>query len=129
RRRPCHPRAGSITPQLGSAPGVGTESLVLALGRPSRFGASRIGLLDLLFPCAAGSRELVCARIASISRKELMSRPVSETEARPHEDTDVIPEVAVRLEAVHKRFADVVAVDGVTLDVNQGEFFSVLGPS
>ena len=58
-----------------------------------------------------------------------MSRPDSDTEARPHEANPVIPDVAVRLEAVHKRFADVVAVDGVTLDVNQGEFFSVLGPS
>ena len=37
--------------------------------------------------------------------------------------------VAVRLEAVVKRYADVVAVDGVDLDVRDGEFFSMLGPS
>jgi ABC-type Fe3+/spermidine/putrescine transport system ATPase subunit len=37
--------------------------------------------------------------------------------------------VAVRLAGVRKRFADVVAVDGVDLDVYQGEFFSLLGPS
>jgi putative spermidine/putrescine transport system ATP-binding protein len=37
--------------------------------------------------------------------------------------------VAVRLEAVVKRFGDVVAVDGVDLDVREGEFFSMLGPS
>ena len=37
--------------------------------------------------------------------------------------------VAVRLEAVEKRFGDVVAVDGVDLDVRDGEFFSMLGPS
>jgi putative spermidine/putrescine transport system ATP-binding protein len=37
--------------------------------------------------------------------------------------------IAVRLERVVKRFGDVVAVDGVDLDVRQGEFFSMLGPS
>jgi putative spermidine/putrescine transport system ATP-binding protein len=37
--------------------------------------------------------------------------------------------VAVRLEAVGKRFGDVVAVDGIDLDVRDGEFFSMLGPS
>ena len=37
--------------------------------------------------------------------------------------------IAVRLEGVVKRFGDVVAVDGVDLDVRQGEFFSMLGPS
>jgi len=38
-------------------------------------------------------------------------------------------DVAVRLEGVVKRFGDVVAVDGVDLDVREGEFFSMLGPS
>jgi putative spermidine/putrescine transport system ATP-binding protein len=37
--------------------------------------------------------------------------------------------VAVRLEAVEKRFGDVAAVDGIDLDVRDGEFFSMLGPS
>jgi putative spermidine/putrescine transport system ATP-binding protein len=37
--------------------------------------------------------------------------------------------VAVRLEHVVKRFGDVVAVDGIDLDVQEGEFFSMLGPS
>jgi putative spermidine/putrescine transport system ATP-binding protein len=36
---------------------------------------------------------------------------------------------AVRLERVEKRYGDVVAVDGVDLDVRDGEFFSMLGPS
>jgi putative spermidine/putrescine transport system ATP-binding protein len=36
---------------------------------------------------------------------------------------------AVRLEGVRKRFDDVVAVDGVDLEVAEGEFFSMLGPS
>ena len=37
--------------------------------------------------------------------------------------------VAVRMAGVRKRFADVVAVDGVDLEVREGEFFSMLGPS
>ncbi|MBI2236985.1 MAG: ABC transporter ATP-binding protein [Actinobacteria bacterium] len=37
--------------------------------------------------------------------------------------------IAVRFEGVRKRFGDVVAVDGVDLDVHEGEFFSLLGPS
>ncbi len=36
---------------------------------------------------------------------------------------------AVALRGVHKRFGDVVAVDGVDLDIVDGEFFSMLGPS
>jgi putative spermidine/putrescine transport system ATP-binding protein len=36
---------------------------------------------------------------------------------------------AVRFESVTKRYADVVAVDGIDLDVRDGEFFSMLGPS
>jgi putative spermidine/putrescine transport system ATP-binding protein len=36
---------------------------------------------------------------------------------------------AVRLEGVMKAFGDVVAVDGIDLDVRDGEFFSMLGPS
>jgi putative spermidine/putrescine transport system ATP-binding protein len=37
--------------------------------------------------------------------------------------------VAVRLTAVRKLFGDVVALDGVNLDIRDGEFFSLLGPS
>jgi putative spermidine/putrescine transport system ATP-binding protein len=36
---------------------------------------------------------------------------------------------AVRLDGVVKRFGDVVAVDGIDLEVREGEFFSLLGPS
>jgi putative spermidine/putrescine transport system ATP-binding protein len=38
-------------------------------------------------------------------------------------------DVAVRLDRIVKRFGEVVAVDGVSLDVREGEFFSMLGPS
>jgi putative spermidine/putrescine transport system ATP-binding protein len=45
-------------------------------------------------------------------------------------DVEPVPTThAVRLEGVVKRFGDVVAVDGVDLDVREGEFFSMLGPS
>ena len=37
--------------------------------------------------------------------------------------------VAVLLDGVVKRFGDVTAVDGVHLEVREGEFFSMLGPS
>ena len=37
--------------------------------------------------------------------------------------------VAVRLENVTKRFGDFVAVEGLSLDIYEGEFFSLLGPS
>ena len=42
-------------------------------------------------------------------------------------DREQIP--LVRFEAVSKRFADVTAVDAVSLDIFQGEFFALLGPS
>ena len=38
-------------------------------------------------------------------------------------------DVDVRLERVTKRFSDVVAVDDLSLEIGQGEFFSLLGPS
>jgi spermidine/putrescine transport system ATP-binding protein len=40
-----------------------------------------------------------------------------------------VPQVDVRLDHVTKRFAEVVAVDDLSLDINRGEFFSLLGPS
>ncbi len=40
-----------------------------------------------------------------------------------------MPEIDVRLERVSKLFADVAAVDDLSLDIAEGEFFSMLGPS
>ncbi len=40
-----------------------------------------------------------------------------------------MPEIDVRLERVTKRFGDVAAVDDMSLDIAEGEFFSMLGPS
>ena len=39
------------------------------------------------------------------------------------------PSVAIRLRGLTRRFGDVVAVDGVDLDVFDGEFLTLLGPS
>ncbi len=39
------------------------------------------------------------------------------------------PEIDVRLERVTKQFHEVVAVDDLSLDIQRGEFFSMLGPS
>src|SRR5712691_9112268 len=38
-------------------------------------------------------------------------------------------DVDVRLDRVTKRFGEMVAVDDLTLEIDQGEFFSLLGPS
>jgi putrescine transport system ATP-binding protein len=43
--------------------------------------------------------------------------------------TDPAARPLVRFDAVSKRFAGVTAVDGVSLDIYQGEFFALLGPS
>jgi len=40
-----------------------------------------------------------------------------------------VPEADVRLERVTKRFGDVTAVDDLSLDIPEGQFFSLLGPS
>jgi len=39
------------------------------------------------------------------------------------------PVPAVRLERIEKRYGDVTAVDGIDLEIADGEFFSMLGPS
>ena len=43
--------------------------------------------------------------------------------------TDTGSDVAVELAGVTKRFGEFVAVDDLTLDIYEGEFFSLLGPS
>ena len=40
-----------------------------------------------------------------------------------------MPDIDVRLERVTKAFGDAVAVDDLSLDISEGEFFSMLGPS
>ena len=50
-------------------------------------------------------------------------------DARRDDAKAVAPSVAVAMRGVTKRFVGVVAVDDVDLDVEAGEFFSMLGPS
>jgi spermidine/putrescine transport system ATP-binding protein len=40
-----------------------------------------------------------------------------------------LAEIDVRLDRVTKQFGDMVAVDDISLDISEGEFFSMLGPS
>src|SRR3954449_5710662 len=40
-----------------------------------------------------------------------------------------LAEPDIRLVGVRKRFGDVVAVDGVDIEIQRGEFFTMLGPS
>jgi len=47
----------------------------------------------------------------------------------PHEGLPLAEQPDVRLDRVTKRFHDVTAVDNLTLDIEAGEFFSLLGPS
>jgi spermidine/putrescine transport system ATP-binding protein len=53
------------------------------------------------------------------------------TTERPSEEIQRGPEgrVAVELSGVTKRFGEFVAVDDLTLEIREGEFFSLLGPS
>ncbi len=52
------------------------------------------------------------------------SEPVAGTSRRP-----TLAPAEIRLIDLQKRFGDVRAVDGVSIDVRPGEFFSLLGPS
>jgi spermidine/putrescine transport system ATP-binding protein len=54
---------------------------------------------------------------------------VEERVAAPNETGGASAAPDVRLEAVTKRFDDVVAVDELTLEVPRGSFFALLGPS
>ncbi len=71
------------------------------------------------------------ARAVRLSRPSHACRGSNLVQAAPEQPVvdDSQSGVAVRLDGVVKRFGDVVAVDGVDLDVREGEFFSMLGPS
>src|ERR1700751_462679 len=53
--------------------------------------------------------------------------PPTRGQTTPPRAAEVAP--ALRLENVRKTYGVVVAVDGLTLDVRAGEFFTMLGPS
>jgi spermidine/putrescine transport system ATP-binding protein len=58
--------------------------------------------------------------------KGLKGRHVEERPPQAREDAQ---KVAVQLSGITKRFGEFVAVDDLTLDIYEGEFFSLLGPS
>ncbi len=55
--------------------------------------------------------------------------PVEPTLFRGRRDRKLGDSLAVHLEGVTKRFGEHKAVDNITLDIRDGEFFSLLGPS
>jgi spermidine/putrescine transport system ATP-binding protein len=61
-----------------------------------------------------------------VEERRITERPPEEVE---DPSQDVERTVAVELSAVTKRFGEFVAVDDLTLDIYEGEFFSLLGPS
>jgi len=61
-----------------------------------------------------------------VEERRISERPPQEVESTGR---DVERAVAVKLSAVTKRFGEFVAVDDLSLDIYEGEFFSLLGPS
>jgi spermidine/putrescine transport system ATP-binding protein len=61
-----------------------------------------------------------------VEERRIAERPPEEVE---DPSQDVERTVAVELSAVTKRFGEFIAVDELTLDIYEGEFFSLLGPS
>src|SRR4051812_23742654 len=66
----------------------------------------------------------VTGRIGYRPRAVYIPRPFPENPSRTMEN-----EFSIRAVGVSKRFGAVAAVDGVSLDIRRGEFFSLLGPS
>ena len=52
-----------------------------------------------------------------------------ETKQGARGQTSERPAPALRLQGIRKNYGPVIAVDGVDLDVHEGEFFTLLGPS
>lgn len=72
-----------------------------------------------------GAEHEVPSAVAQL-RKGQMSAPESRTEAAPR---GAATETVVALDGVSKRYGEVTALDGVSLEVRHGEFFGILGPN
>src|ERR671933_969186 len=59
----------------------------------------------------------------------MLSPPVRHNPPHDRPEGFALADIDVRLERVSKLFGDVAAVDDVSLDIAEGEFFSLLGPS
>ena len=68
---------------------------------------------------AGGGRAIIAAPV-SLQERTSEERPLSARNGG---------ELAVRLAGVRKSYGDVVAVDGIDLEIASGEFFTLLGPS
>ena len=58
-----------------------------------------------------------------------MPSPGNSRSSRSEERPYAVPDVDVRLVQVTKQYGDMLAVDHIDLEVRDGEFFSLLGPS
>src|SRR5690242_20491821 len=66
-------------------------------------------------------RRGTCTPCSSANRMDAM--------AEDHPTPQATPDSDIRLERVTKQFADVVAVDDLSLEIERGSFFAMLGPS
>ncbi|BDH05991.1 ATP-binding cassette domain-containing protein [Streptomyces seoulensis] len=77
-------------------------------------------------PVPAGASTGQVPAAAHQLRKGEMSAPDSRTEPAP---SGTGTETVVALDGVSKRYGEVTALDGVSLEVRHGEFFGILGPN
>ena len=80
-------------------------------------------------PLTLSSETPACSDVGRDQLGWLAAIPLRGTQELADERRRNVPAVAVRLAQVVKRFGDVAAVDGINLEIRDGEFFSLLGPS
>jgi len=59
-----------------------------------------------------------------------MNRPLAKSEANKPETNALLPaRPAIRISDLHRHFGDLIAIDGVSVEIAPGEFFVIVGPS